>query len=160
MKMGIKSLGSHWEIIINLMSYTDEISLMEIFPHGELIFCWSSPLKKRKKEKWRGTQILSLLLQQVLFSPSDSHFLSSHQLSSWQVYRRQQEDRVQPGVCLHLPSFLLYLHILKEKVIETKNENNLLQLLIIMIMTEDTCEKRCWALPLWFCQPQHLRPHR
>lgn len=27
-----------------MMPYTDEIALLKVFSHGELIFCWSSPL--------------------------------------------------------------------------------------------------------------------
>lgn len=40
---------------------------------------------------------------------------ASHQLSSRQVDSRQQEDRVQPRVCLHLPSFLLHLQIYEKE---------------------------------------------
>lgn len=42
--------------------------------------------------------------------------LASHQLSSRQIDRRQQEDRVQPRVGLHLPSLLLHLHVKLKKI--------------------------------------------
>lgn len=134
--------------------YTDEIALLKVFSHGELVLSRSPPLKDNIRVRFRWQIKMSQINLPLEWSQLVGlNFLASHQLSSRQIDRRQQEDRVQPRVGLHLPPFLLHLHEKRAACVKRAFQRH------PRIHTGTFC-RGLEISPQWFCQRWHLRPHR
>lgn len=90
-----------------------------------------------------------------------AYFLASHQLSSRQIDRRQQENRVQPRVGLHFPPFLLHLHVSWKRTEYfkslTKNSQDLKEVLVVDVERSYFCDSANNNIPYFSVEPACLK---